>query len=276
MDIRTFRNKLAFLFCCAVSTTFAVPQGQNIEPASGDKEISLAGNIVATAIKGTTSFMTRPEMLKAEALIACSAAIYGLGRAAWNRLLLAWMERDFMQSDDVGIVNEPSKVHSWALDEFPTAGFILENRQAFVQNFTDSWVHLDVQQDSSQSWHKNVVHTIDRELTDLETSLKKVEGYVFFPSRVWDRVGINKSFVDSCKRSDLRQRDFHMNRLTYAQETLLDDAMQEQLVTKSKHWFCCCPNFGKASKLYWELKKRIQRLKAIKAVLGVDFNQPRR
>ncbi len=276
------KKKGLFLLCCFPYMFFAASddtvQNQPINEKSfsnvvaaqsvqlGGQAVNLMGDFFST-IKKIANLLTQPDVLRLEAALVGVTIPYGLGKTFWNRYQISLIEHKFLDTDKTGIVKKPMKVYNWGMEEYPTACGIKNRRNEFRRDFEVAWVHLAIQHDSSLAWHKNVINTVDREISELGSYLKILRTFVFCPSRAYDLIGIDKIFKKSCTRCAIDSKKFHINELTVEQETELDNAMKATLKTTVRHWICLCPNFGKASSLYWEILKRIKRLESIKGVI---------
>lgn len=285
MKVLNFHKKKGlFLLCCFPHMFFAASDDtvQN-QPISekylqlskvvaaqsvqlGGQAVNLMGDFFST-IKKIANLITQPDVLRLEAALVSVTIPYGLGKTLWNRYQIFLIEDKFLETDETSIVKKPIKVYNWGMEEYPTAGVIKNRRNEFKRDLEVAWVHLAIQHDSSLAWHKNVINTVDREISKLEGYLKTLKSFVFCPSRMYDFIGIDKIFKKSCARCSIDPEKFHINELTVEQEVELDNAMKIALKTTVRHWICFCPNFGKASSLYWEILKRIKRLEAIKGVM---------
>lgn len=289
MKVLNFHKKKGlFLFCCFSSVLFAVSddtvdtvQNQSICEKSlqfgkvvatqsvhiGGQALNLTGDFLST-IKKIANLMTQPSALRLEGIFAGVTIPYGLGKTLWNRYQISLIENNFLDTDKkTGILKKPMKVYNWGMEEYPTASIIKNRRNEFKRDLEVAWVHLAVQHDSSLAWHKNVINTVDYEIDELGNYLKQLRQFVFCPSRTYDLIGIDKIFKKSCARCSIDPEKFHLNELSIEQEIELDNAMKNTLKTTVRHLISFCPNFGKASSLYWEILKRIKRLEAIKGVI---------
>jgi len=312
MKVQTHRKKKGLLLLCFIQflfvshTTHSACTTQQFAQLGkeiggqctefGIQAFGLMGNMFGLGIKTAAALVSRPDMLKMEVLVAGIGAMYGLGSTVWNRLWLHWVDHNLFHDGRTGIIYDPIKIYKWGMENYPTAGTIKQNRDQFRRDFEDAWNYLAVQNDTSVSWNRNAVNSINREIADLQRYLRKLEGMVFYPSRACDQVGIDKIFQRSCDRyrievhrarhnqllraeeeqlNNLEYR-FHRNLLNPAEELQLDNIMHEALKTTAVHWLCFMPNFGKASQLYWTILKRVKRLEAMRDVLRPERPEPAR
>jgi len=172
---------------------------------------------------------------------------------------------------------------------------IQHHREEVVRLLAEDWAMLDVQQIAFLDFEQRVLGAIGREIEELERYLSSLESYVFFPCEAYDWIGIDSVLKNCCiyyveaywqaaaQQPDRNEQEdeqaaiaweadelfknFNDNTLSLDQERELDRLMKESLTTKLIHWTSLCPNFGKAATMYWEILKRVQRLKALRGIL---------
>jgi len=136
----------------------------------------------------------------------------------------------------------------------------------------------------SSNPRKQMLDTIDAGLNEMRSKLTELSSYTCFPSKEYDKLGIEKIINDCCKEyvlqmphcpdndvdvlcaaADMRKA-FDTNQLSCDQEQELDELVKRSIKTRWVHWATFRPNFGLAATMYWEVLKRIKRLQALQGI----------
>lgn len=152
-------------------------------------------------------------------------------------------------------------------------------------------LYVQGNQTAASDPRNRILNIIDAGLRELTIILDELKTYACFPSKRYDRIGIEKIINDCClkyvqdlpagqddgisdeqKAADMR-KVFNFNELSYEQEQSLDRLVKNAIKTKLVHWMTLRLNFGLAATIYWEALKRLKRLEALRGIVDEYYGR---
>lgn len=143
------------------------------------------------------------------------------------------------------------KLYNWFLYTYPTAQEAWQKKDALL---------IDLKKDYKEKTKRDLLNILKKEKTELEDYRKKLKQF----ARLFD-FGIHKSIKKAINQLELNPNKPEL--WTTEQATALDNRIKPSCRNGLIYWLLLRLNYGKAAKLYWEIYKRLERLKVIEDIV---------
>ena len=206
---------------------------------------------------------------------AVAVAGFSAARTAWNYYKI-WSTGQKIKPVNpmVRIGQEDTKFYNWRLQSYPTAGSIAQGKNVANRLQKDikanklaleRGVHNRIAQQA-------ILDAIAVEKTELSDSLKNLEHFVKYftwinVGPVKEGFGLHRAFEQVCDQVGVSWNPSEWDK---AEELSVEHGMNIRFHTGWTQFFLLKPNYGPAARVYWETFKRLERLKAIEAVVMTE------